>query len=108
MLGELVFRCPNPLPVQRHMHAALSHLRVAATRLHRIDDDPVVFNLHINLMRGTFEGRFKRILVAQRPIERDIVWGDVVHRCATSCEVHMHGQLVIIELDQLNRVFRFL
>ena len=97
---------PDALPVVRKMHLAVVPFRIAAARLHRVDDDTVVAHVQTDGFRCGIKCLLRRRLVAHAPVERHVVRRFGVQRLAAPLQRHMGGQIVNVECDQLRRVAR--
>ncbi len=77
---------------------------IGAARLHRIDDDPVVGDLHPDVMGRRLERCLRALAVTLPPVKCQIVGRFGMDRHATRHRFYMRFQIVIVEADQLGGI----
>ena len=104
LLCQFTLLAPNTLTVDGQMQLGAVPFREAAPRLHRGDDDAVVNQVQFNSMCRSLERRVGGVFVPEGPVQHQIVRRFGMDRLTADSGFHMHRQVVILQLDQVQRI----
>ena len=101
---EVAFVYPNTLRVVGHVHLAICPFGIAAPRLHRIYDDPVIPHIKAHGFGRGIKCFLGGVFVAHPPIKRHVVRRFGVDGRTAALQLHVGWQVVDIQHDQLGGI----